>query len=736
MTDFQDLRLARLHVGGYGRLQEYTLEPTLAPGILVVAPNEAGKSTLCSAIFRGLFGFPDKAREDLRRPWSGGPYRVTMEWACGDDVRCVIDRDFESQLVSVEWRRIVPGAREPVLERRWEGQPNPRGRSSDRAIYDGHLRRLLGFASGEVFRQTAYVGPGDPGVRPLATELLRLLSGSERMDFRAALVEFETGYYDLTQLDIRGGSRQVKQKPRRLEELAAERAELLRRGEGTRATREARRSAEEALRATRERLARIEEELGDRGRAAQAIQRLSAIRREIADAEKRQAELDRALGGFVEWERQVRDKTAELEPLVRYLRQPRDFGDRMRRVKDLAERRARIAAETDSERKELMKERSPWFERLAGAAGLALLVATAVLAALGNGTAAAGAAAAGAALAAWSLGLRWRRRARRQRIYAHWKSVQEETRRIEAEEREAMNALPAGFDERDPEGEVERFEAAQRIKVELDALQSARKALGDREQVEIERLVVKEERLDVLRLEQRKLLEAHPYLDWGPDYERQFAIDHGRLEDERARLQGLELNQRRALADVRGGEEDPLRLEARILEVEAEIERLSLERDAHRLAYDTLSACKDDFLRVMTVRLQQRISRVFEEMTGGRYDTVEVDPLSLELTVHGVEKRGVPAEGLSRGTRDQLYFAIRVAILEELSSDRALPIILDDPFLHFDRERLARVEETLSRLGESHQILLFTHDARLAGWDFPKQVLPAPVRRAEVPSSS
>ncbi|MDX1660881.1 MAG: hypothetical protein R3326_03735 [Gemmatimonadota bacterium] len=126
----------------------------------------------------------------------------------------------------------------------------------------------------------------------------------------------------------------------------------------------------------------------------------------------------------------------------------------------------------------------------------------------------------------------------------------------------------------------------------------------------------------------------------------------------------------------------------------------------------------------MTQRLARRVGRVFESMTGGRYHTVRIDPGSLELSVDGIEKRDVPAESLSRGTRDQLYFALRVALLEELSSDRALPIVLDDPFLHFDRERLARVEETLETLGETHQILLFTHDTRLAGWTFPKRWLP------------
>ena len=40
-----------------------------------------------------------------------------------------------------------------------------------------------------------------------------------------------------------------------------------------------------------------------------------------------------------------------------------------------------------------------------------------------------------------------------------------------------------------------------------------------------------------------------------------------------------------------------------------------------------------------------------------------------------------------------------------LAADRALPIILDDPFLHFDRERLARVEGLLADIQTSLEAL-------------------------------
>ncbi len=723
-----DLRLVRLHAAGYGRLIDFTFAPAREPGALIVAPNEAGKTTLASAVFRGLFGFGDKGREELRRPWTGAPFCVELEWSLGEDTTCTIARDFDSQRVTVEWR--IDGA----LDRRWEGEPNPRGRSSDRERYEEELRRLLGFVSPDIFRQTAFVGPVDPGTRPLASELLRLLSGSERADFRTALAEFEAGWYDLTQRDLHDPARTLKHKPRRLEEAAARRADLEARLERARATRAERRAAEEALADTRARLTALGERMADRAAAREALDRHAALRREIDHAEARRATVEADIARFVEWERRVRERTTQLEPIVRALRLPRDFPERVRRIQRLADERDRATSEArDLHAARAAAPHGRWALVLAGL-GLATGAAGAALAMADRvglvspiepwgGWAVAGAGLVGLA---WGLA-RWRsRRLARKSLAVRWTSLEAEAARLGRERAALAEPLPFDPDAEgvDLEAEIERFERAHRLRSELDGMQEAHAALGDRQALERERTAIKEESLDVLRLEQRRLVEKHPYLELGPDYERRFADEQKRVEADLERLRAEEYLRRGALADLPATEDDPLRLEAEVARLDAWIERGSLERDAVRLAWSTLTDCKNEFVRVMTQRLQRRIGSVFEEMTDGRYQAVEIDPISLELAVHGVEKRDVPAESLSRGTRDQLYFALRVALLEELAGERALPLVLDDPFLHFDRQRLARVEETLERLGRTHQILLFTHDTRLAGWTFPKQWLP------------
>ncbi|MGH7588076.1 MAG: AAA family ATPase [Gemmatimonadota bacterium] len=348
------LRLVHLGLEGYGRLRGFVFEPEPRPGTVVLAPNEAGKSTLVSSIQRGLFGFGAKSREDARRPWESGPFRVTLRWELGSDTVCTIERDFDTQAVQVEWRRRENGGR-TALESRWEGAPNPRGRSVEFDAYRAELKRLLGFSSPRIFRQTALVGSGSARVRPLEAELLRLLSGGERADFRAGLDALEATWYEITQADLEDPARRAKHKPRRIEDLEMRRRELARRREESVARAKARREGEEDLARAREELDRVGRELEERGRTRTAIERLRGTRSEIAAAEERLADLDGRARGFQEWEETFRARELELRPLAPYLQKPVDYGERLTEVErldgEIRELRSRPARPPAKERR-------------------------------------------------------------------------------------------------------------------------------------------------------------------------------------------------------------------------------------------------------------------------------------------------------------------------------------------------------------------------------------------------
>jgi uncharacterized protein YhaN len=67
-------------------------------------------------------------------------------------------------------------------------------------------------------------------------------------------------------------------------------------------------------------------------------------------------------------------------------------------------------------------------------------------------------------------------------------------------------------------------------------------------------------------------------------------------------------------------------------------------------------------------------------------------------------------EGMSEGTRDQLYLALRIATIERhVAENEALPFFADDLFITSDDERIVPGLAALAELGRSTQVILFTH---------------------------
>ena len=66
---------------------------------------------------------------------------------------------------------------------------------------------------------------------------------------------------------------------------------------------------------------------------------------------------------------------------------------------------------------------------------------------------------------------------------------------------------------------------------------------------------------------------------------------------------------------------------------------------------------------------------------------------------------------LSRGTREQLYLAFRLGYAQNYGSDGTnyrLPLIIDDAFVNFDKERLTNALKALKEFAKTNQVLFFT----------------------------
>lgn len=108
-----------------------------------------------------------------------------------------------------------------------------------------------------------------------------------------------------------------------------------------------------------------------------------------------------------------------------------------------------------------------------------------------------------------------------------------------------------------------------------------------------------------------------------------------------------------------------------------------------------------------------RASALFSTLTGGAFSRLGQDYDEQDVPrLVGQRKSGptVPVTGMSDGTRDQLYLALRLAYLEDYASrSEPAPFIGDDIFMTFDDPRTAHGLVALAAIGNRVQPILFTH---------------------------
>ncbi len=150
---------------------------------------------------------------------------------------------------------------------------------------------------------------------------------------------------------------------------------------------------------------------------------------------------------------------------------------------------------------------------------------------------------------------------------------------------------------------------------------------------------------------------------------------------------------------------------------ESELDQAKRERDALAMAHRWMEDALRAYQETHRVHLAEQISQHFQVLSGVSR-RVLVDE-RFEISV--LERTGHPMclYQLSQGARDQLLLAIRLAVADLLSSNTPIPFLLDDPFVHFDAQRLELVREALNRLGRRRQWVLLTHRRELAAWADP-----------------
>ncbi|MFM2096081.1 MAG: hypothetical protein RIS70_3205, partial [Planctomycetota bacterium] len=116
-----------------------------------------------------------------------------------------------------------------------------------------------------------------------------------------------------------------------------------------------------------------------------------------------------------------------------------------------------------------------------------------------------------------------------------------------------------------------------------------------------------------------------------------------------------------------------------------------------------------------------RAGQFFRRMTNDRYTNLDVDWESGQVFFRvkrldlgsPIDLQNEEARGLSEGTSDQLWMALRLAAIEArvdqmiAAKMHPMPIIIDDALLTFDDQRAVSAMQILAELGEKTQVIVF-----------------------------
>ena len=220
--------------------------------------------------------------------------------------------------------------------------------------------------------------------------------------------------------------------------------------------------------------------------------------------------------------------------------------------------------------------------------------------------------------------------------------------------------------------------------------------------------------------------------EWAREHE-EFAR---RVEELNERLRSLFAAQSGAadkLAAV-GGDDAVARIEAErrtvMLDIEDKAVRFLHLQTGAILAERALQAYREKHRGSM----MGRASEAFRAITRDGYSGLATRPEKDRETLFGLPKSGGSklATDMSKGTRFQLYLALRLAGYEEFAATRLpVPFVADDIMETFDEPRSAEVLSLFGKMSETGQVIYLTHHRHLC--DLARKAVPKVVIH-ELPS--
>jgi len=156
-------------------------------------------------------------------------------------------------------------------------------------------------------------------------------------------------------------------------------------------------------------------------------------------------------------------------------------------------------------------------------------------------------------------------------------------------------------------------------------------------------------------------------------------------------------------------EEKLIKAENKINKARQNLKPLAEKYAANKLAANLLNKYWVDFINKKKERLLNKAGKIISKITSDKYNKIEPLDNFKNINFKVQEKNGRTINNtdyLSRGTREQLYMAIRINRIMEIKP--CLPVIIDDSLVNYDPKHLKNIFEIINNLKNRNQIFYLT----------------------------
>ena len=135
---------------------------------------------------------------------------------------------------------------------------------------------------------------------------------------------------------------------------------------------------------------------------------------------------------------------------------------------------------------------------------------------------------------------------------------------------------------------------------------------------------------------------------------------------------------------------------------EENIKKLNEEKDVFLETKEIIENAYEEMKNNVTPKFNICLSEYIDKISGGKYNNIKInDGIQVEL----INGKLIPIEKLSEGTIEQIYLALRLSVIDQISKEK-LPIFLDETFAYYDDERLAATLKFINSV--QNQTIIFT----------------------------